>query len=79
MRLIEYLDESGISISEFARSLGVSRASIHKYCKLERVPSIPLLIRIKQETNGEVGEFEDWLDEDYEDERGIRGCRTQAQ
>lgn len=77
MRLIEYLDESGISISEFARTLGVSRASIHKYCKLERVPSIPLLIRIKHATDGEVATFEDWLHDD--EERGAREWQTQAQ
>lgn len=67
MKLKEYLEQNNISKAEFGRQIGKHRATVLRYCNLERIPeSMSLLIRIKELTGGEVSNFEDWLRESEE-------------
>lgn len=70
MKLTTYLEMQNISMAEFGRRIGKSRASVMHYCNLTRIPPIPILIKIRELTSGHVSEFEDWL-------KGDSGCQMQ--
>lgn len=54
MRLDEYLIESQISPSAFARRIGVGRATVHRYISGERFPEPQIIHRIHSVTEGRV-------------------------
>lgn len=60
MKLSTYLEVNNISMAEFGRMLDRDPALISRYCNLSRIPRLPVMIKIKELTNGEVGTFEDW-------------------
>lgn len=70
MKLGEYLQENRIPAAKFARLVGVHRATIFRWCLLERIPDIPMMIKIRELTSGAVSAFDDWLSD------GREGCRT---
>lgn len=55
MNLKHYLDLHKISITKFAEKIGLkSRASLHRYINGSRVPSLKILQKIEQATDGQV-------------------------
>lgn len=54
MDLRQYLDESGLSATEFAGRIGVTPMAVSRYLGRERVPRAGVLARIIAETNGKV-------------------------
>jgi len=70
MKLSNYLEINKISVAEFGRRVGKTRSTVHRYCTLDRIPPIPILIKIKELTDGNVGTFEDWV-------AGGKECQTQ--
>jgi transcriptional regulator with XRE-family HTH domain len=56
MKLSEFLSEknNGMTASEFAARLGISRQALHRYMKEERRPEWNVLQRIFRETGGAV-------------------------
>jgi transcriptional regulator with XRE-family HTH domain len=54
MRLADYLSREGISDTEFAAMIGVSRMSVGRYRSGERRPEWDVLARIVEATRGEV-------------------------
>jgi transcriptional regulator with XRE-family HTH domain len=73
MQLNDYLEKQNISRAEFGRQIGKTRDAVSKYCRLERIPEIPLLIQIKQVTDGQVGNFEDWTRDGVEGSEVCQG------
>jgi len=55
MQLKTYLGKQGISAAEFARRVAVSRATVTRWCKDDRLPSLAAMRRIIAATNGSVG------------------------
>lgn len=64
MRLSEYLERAGISYTEFARRLGVSRHTVSRYASGERVPRPEIQQAIFRLTGGLVtpSDFVLWRD-----------------
>jgi len=54
MKLRDWLEKEGISGNEFARRLGVAKATVSRYATDDRIPRPAILRRIHDETNGEV-------------------------
>jgi transcriptional regulator with XRE-family HTH domain len=54
MKLKTYLTEESIGVTEFARRLGVSRQTIHRYLASRRYPNAKHLRRISEVTDGQV-------------------------
>ncbi len=54
MQLSDWLDREGIPDAAFAAEIGVSRQSLHRYKKKQRIPRPPTMSRIHQATGGEV-------------------------
>lgn len=54
MRLATYLDDNKISDAAFARSIGVERQAVGRYRAGERFPEKAILLRIYEETGGQV-------------------------
>ena len=54
MKLSEYLDESGETISQFADRLGISHEAVRRYLKGDRRPEWPILAKIAEATEGGV-------------------------
>jgi transcriptional regulator with XRE-family HTH domain len=54
MRLRQYLDEHGLSPSDFAERIGVSFQAVYRYLDGERIPAHDVLARIYKETKGRV-------------------------
>ena len=54
MKLVEYLTVSGITLSNFAKSVGVSQASMSRYTAGNRVPRPAILRRIVAASDGAV-------------------------
>ena len=62
MRLREYLRSAEISQTRFAAQVGVRQATICRYILGEQVPSVPIVVRIRDLSGGAVG-LDDWLPE----------------
>ena len=62
MRLGEYLQLADISQSRFAAQVGVRQATISRYILGEQVPSVPIVLKIRDLSGGAVG-LDDWLPE----------------
>ena len=60
MRLGEYLQLADISQSRFAAQVGVRQATISRYILGEQVPSVPIVVKIRDLSGGAVG-LDDWL------------------
>lgn len=54
MNIRSYLDEQKISPADFARSINVSAAALHRYLNGERRPHPDVMERIAAETAGAV-------------------------
>lgn len=54
MKLSDYLTERGISVSDFATTIGVSHASVSRYVGGTRRPEWGILGKISTATNGAV-------------------------
>lgn len=52
--LADWLRANDISDAEFGRRIGCDRGSVGRYTRGERYPDPPTLLRIGQETHGEV-------------------------
>ena len=52
--LANWLCTKDISDAEFGRRIGCGRGSIGRYTRGERYPDPPTLVRIRQETSGDV-------------------------
>ena len=71
MRLGEFLRSAEISQTRFAAQIGVRQATISRYILGEQVPSVPIVVKIRDLSSGAVGlEWErcelrgsDWLPE----------------
>lgn len=59
MKQSDYRAREGLSIAEFARRIGVSRAAAGRYERGTRKPEWEVVARIKSETSGAVT-FEDY-------------------
>ena len=55
MKLADYLDERGLSYSQFARRIGVSQQAVNGYIQGERYPKPLIMKAIYEETGGRVG------------------------
>ena len=62
MRLGEFLRSAEISQTRFAAQIGVRQATISRYILGEQVPSIPIVVKIRDLSGGAVG-LDDWLPE----------------
>ena len=54
MQLDDYLKDAAIRRSDFAKRLGVAPGTITDLCKGRRLPSLALLVRIIEITDGKV-------------------------
>jgi transcriptional regulator with XRE-family HTH domain len=54
MRLRRYLDTNSITLPRFAKLIGVSVQSVHRYANGERIPRPEVMERIKRVTKGAV-------------------------
>ena len=54
MRLADYLYSKNINKAQFARLIGISPMHLSNICNRRRNPSVPLIKRIQEYTNGEV-------------------------
>jgi transcriptional regulator with XRE-family HTH domain len=55
MKLSDWLESRNITAAELARRLGVSRSTISKIIKGDRLPSVKLIQDIQKQTGGRVG------------------------
>jgi transcriptional regulator with XRE-family HTH domain len=62
MRLGKYLQSADISQTRFAAQIGVRQATISRYILGEQVPSVPIVVKIRDLSGGAVG-LDDWLPE----------------
>lgn len=61
MKLATYLKRKNMTAKAFAIRLGVAPSTIWRIAVEEAVPRMPLARKIKRETRGAVGSFEDFL------------------
>ena len=54
MKLLEYLYENGITVTGFARRLGVNRCTLSLVANNKRRASPILAVKIEKETNGVI-------------------------
>lgn len=54
MELLEYLYENGITVTGFARRLGVNRCTLSLVANNKRPASPILAVKIEKETNGVI-------------------------
>lgn len=54
MQLPDYLAENGITITAFAKRLGLRVSTLHRYTRGHRFPPAEVLLVIRQETAGAV-------------------------
>jgi DNA-binding transcriptional regulator YdaS (Cro superfamily) len=59
MQLSEWLERANLSQKNFARVLGVSPACVSRLIRGGLRPSMNIITKIEDATNGDVG-FEDW-------------------
>ena len=59
MRLGEYLRLADIPQSRFAARVGVRQATICRYILGEQIPSVPIVVKIRDLSGGAVG-LDDW-------------------
>ena len=62
MRLREYLQSADISQTRFAAQIGVRQATISRYISGEQIPSTPIVVRIRDLSQGAVA-LDDWAPE----------------
>jgi transcriptional regulator with XRE-family HTH domain len=63
MSFAEYLEETGITQAFFAKKLNVTKATVNKWAKGTRVPTLLFHIaEIYDLTNGKVT-YQDWLEQ----------------
>jgi hypothetical protein len=62
MRLGEYLRSVDVSQTRFAALIGVRQATICRYILGEQVPSVPIVVKIRDLSGGAVG-LDDWVPE----------------
>lgn len=65
MRLKQYLDNNGISGAEFARMIGTSQVTVHRYTKGLRFPYPETIAKIHKATKGKVT-VRDWYEQAQE-------------
>jgi DNA-binding transcriptional regulator YdaS (Cro superfamily) len=58
--LEKYLDEHGITLTQFAHQIGCSTSRVWQLLNGRGKPSLKLIVSIERATNGEVT-FEDWV------------------
>ena len=54
LKLKVWLEEQEISMTEFGQQLGVSKATVSRWCNGDRIPPVLMTQKILQETNGAV-------------------------
>ena len=54
MRLSDFLLRKGLSQVEFAALIGVDQATVSRYVTGDRLPSLPVSLRIREVTKGWV-------------------------
>lgn len=54
MKLREYLQRHKMTATEFGKRIGRSHAVVSRLCHGKSLPSLALMVRIEQETNGTV-------------------------
>lgn len=59
MKLLDYIVINNLKVIEFARSIGISRVSIHGFLRGSRKPSLRTKKKIEIATNGIVS-MDDW-------------------
>lgn len=52
--LAQFIADSGIHVAEFARRIGLTETSVHRYISGERVPEPDVMDNIFRETGGAV-------------------------
>ena len=62
MRLAEFLRLTATPQAKFAAQVGVRQATISRYILGEQVPSVPIVVKIRDLSGGAVG-LDDWLPE----------------
>lgn len=63
MNLKQYIHSNGLSIDDFAKSIGVHSFTVRRYLNKERRPRRDISLRIKKITNGQVT-ASDWEDDE---------------
>jgi transcriptional regulator with XRE-family HTH domain len=53
--LVEYLQESGLSVAQFAAKSGISEQAIYKYCNGQRMPRRSAIKKMKIASSGKIG------------------------
>lgn len=54
MQLKAYLAENGLTLTAFARSMGLGVQTLHRYVHGRRFPPADVLLRIRNATGGQV-------------------------
>jgi transcriptional regulator with XRE-family HTH domain len=54
MKLKAWLNKEGLSKTEFAKKVGITRHALYLYLKGKRQPRLDIALRIEEATNGEV-------------------------
>jgi DNA-binding transcriptional regulator YdaS (Cro superfamily) len=62
LRLREFLRTTATPQGRFAARIGVQQATVSRYVSGEQIPSTPIVIRIRDLTEGAVG-LDDWRPE----------------
>jgi transcriptional regulator with XRE-family HTH domain len=65
MKLHTYLYQNGITLTQFARQIGVTHAAVSRYRSMARVPTQAIMRRIMSATAGEVTANDFVSDEGY--------------
>jgi transcriptional regulator with XRE-family HTH domain len=71
LRLREFLQLADISQTRFAALIGVRQATICRYILGEQIPSVPIVVKIRDLSGGAVG-LDDWAPE--KKIRRLSGC-----
>lgn len=66
MKFVEWVEQSGLTRTEVARRLGISQGHATDLCNRRFWPTLPLLLKIKRLTNGQVMPNDFLPDEDEE-------------
>ena len=61
MKLNQYLVSKKINQAPFAKDLGVTQSTIHKYLYKDMMPSGKMMMRIHKMTDGDVT-IDDWVE-----------------